>query len=196
MRTPDAAPPSPSGSVPRLAVRRVIAFGLDYLVIAAYGVALGGAAFVIGLTPLGPILSERVNSPLAGHAVSFATLTIPVLLYFALTEASVHRATWGKRRLGLEVTAMSGEGLDLGRSVIRAAVKFLPWELSHAALWRIEGWPTAPAPPSMPVLVVLTVVWLLVLWWFGALFVGSGRPPYDRLAGSRVMRRQAANSRR
>jgi len=194
MLAPPSAPSSAPASVPRLAVRRVLAFALDYLVIAAYGIVLGSVAFVVGLTPLGPWISERVQSPLAGHALSFVTLTLPVLLYFALSEASARRATWGKRRLGLEVVAGNGDGLDVGRAVLRAAVKLLPWEISHAALWRIEGWPTAPEPPSLPVLAGLTVTWLLVLWWIGALFVGSGRPPHDRLAGARVRLRQSTGS--
>ncbi len=186
MLTPPSARSSAPASVPRLAVRRVLAFALDYLVIAAYGVALGSVAFVVGLTPLGPWISERVRTPLAGHALSFVTLTLPVLLYFALSEASTRRATWGKRRLGLEVVSENGGRLDLGRAVLRAAVKLLPWEISHAALWRIEGWPVAPEPPGLPVVAGLAVTWLLVLWWLGALVVGSGRPPHDRLAGARV----------
>src|SRR5207248_6666114 len=76
-------------SVRALGARRVAAFLVDYLVIAAYIGLLAGLSVAISTA-----LHRRLGLPrtdaeeLQGHAVAFLTLTLPVVLYFALSEAS------------------------------------------------------------------------------------------------------------
>jgi len=85
--------------------KRAGAFALDYLVILLYLGILG----LIGLlmNSLGGafawLFTERVRAQISG----FLLVTLPVTLYFALGEASPQKATWGKRRLGLQVTAVT-----------------------------------------------------------------------------------------
>lgn len=107
-------------------------------------------------------------------------------LYFALSEASAREATLGKRRLGLRVVTVDGERLSLGRSLLRSAVKFLPWELAHAAIWQY----TAGSPDELMLPDVLLVAsWTLVAVNVAMAVVDSRhRALHDRAAASLVVR--------
>jgi uncharacterized RDD family membrane protein YckC len=123
-----------------------------------------------------------------GHAVAAATLTLPAVLYTALSEASRRQATVGKRALGLRVVSDGGgRRLPIGRAVLRSLLKFAPWEVAHTALWHTPGWPVRPDPQL--------VTWIgsigslaLAGWYLLSFFVGSRRTPYDRVTGARVVR--------
>ena len=86
------------------------------------------------------------------------------MLYFAVSEASPWQATLGKRALSIRVaTHGAGGRLSFRRTLLRAALKFAPWELAHTVLWRVEGWPLESPQPT-------TVHWLgftLSLLWAG-----------------------------
>jgi uncharacterized RDD family membrane protein YckC len=47
------------------------------------------------------------------------------------------RATWGKRKMELQVTDYNGEKISGWRSLARTALKFIPWEISHTLIWAI-----------------------------------------------------------
>lgn len=163
---------------------RASAFALDYLPIAAYLVVL--VVLGVALREAFPDATARpFGHPVSAQAVGFVLVTLPVALYFALSEASAWRATWGKRRLGLMVVTSDGARLGLGRSFARTAVKLLPWELSHAAVWGIALAGGEPAPVHHA---LLALVWLLV----AANLAGIGvwrRAVYDAAVGTRVVRR-------
>jgi uncharacterized RDD family membrane protein YckC len=112
-------------------------------------------------------VSRAFGQAARAQAIGFVLVTLPVGLYFALSEASGRQATWGKRRLALVVVGPGGGRSGLGRSLARAAVKFVPWELAHAAVWGIA---LAGGEPATVHLVLLALVWTLV----GANVVGSG----------------------
>jgi uncharacterized RDD family membrane protein YckC len=69
------------------------------------------------------------------------TISLPVVLYWVLTEGSSWQATVGKRLLGIRVSR-NGPNVGIARAFIRSAVKFLPFELGHLAfalptpIWR------------------------------------------------------------
>ena len=154
----------------RVSWRRLAAFAVDYLVIACYLGLLYMVGRSVGVT--------WVQTPWQAHLLGFTTLTLPVTLYFALLEA--RGATLGKQVLGLRVTGHRGDPLPLDRSLLRSAVKFLPWELSHTALYRVDSGP----------LTTWQIVFSLSL--LGAaldvleLFTPPHRPLYDRISGARV----------
>ena len=167
--------------------RRVAAYLVDYLAITAYVALLTGASVAAGA---GRRLDFALSgSPALGQFFAFVALTLPVMLYFAVSEASPWQGTLGKRALSIRVAAHgAGSRLSLWRTLLRAALKFAPWELAHTVLWRVEGWPLESPQPT-------TVHWLgfaLSLLWAGwylvSLFVGSQRTRYDRAAASVVVR--------
>ena len=167
--------------------RRVAAWMLDYLVILAYLIVLTAASFVTQLTPAAPVFRSALTKPITAELVGFLTLTGPVILYFAITEASAWQATLGKRALRIVVVGPGGTRLPFGRAIVREAVRFLPWEMAHALIW-----PLALPPHLEPLSVTIggfAVVYLLLIVYLVSLFVGSEhRTVYDRLAGSRVLR--------
>jgi uncharacterized RDD family membrane protein YckC len=168
--------------------RRLAAFGVDYLLIAGYIALLtaeGAGLLRLRGEPLAA--PDTLRARLLGHAAGFVTLTLPVVLYFALAEASPWQATPGKRALGLRVeTVAGGQRVPPGRALLRAAVKLAPWELAHAALWHTPGWPAQPQPTALTAAGSGAAL-LLAAWYVLCLFVGARRPPYDRAAGTRVV---------
>src|SRR5260370_14312695 len=132
-----------------MAKRRLAGFGVDYLIMAAWiGLitAVGfGTSAILGIET-GPVVSQ--TDKLRGHAMAFLSLTLPVILYFAIAESSQWQATVGKRALGLRVQTVAGARVGLGRSLARSAIKFLPWEIAHTAIWHVPRQPfvAIPAP--------------------------------------------------
>ncbi len=166
---------------------RGLAYALDYLLIAAYAAILATATFAAAANPLRSTLTVLLATPASRDAVAFVTIVLPVILYFALQEGSVRQGTWGKRKLGLRVTALDGGQLPLGRAFVRALVKFLPWQIAHTCLFHVLGWPLAPGALPAWVTGGFILVWLLVISYLAPLaFSKSHRTPYDRLAGSEV----------
>lgn len=172
---------------------RILAFAVDYLVISAYLVLLA-ASLALWFTPLGPGFRALFADPAMGELTGIAVLVLPVLLYFSIFEASPWEGTWGKRARGLRVVTLGGERLSLPRALLRNALKLAPWELAHACIWHIPGWPLAPQTPAPWVSAGLVGVWVLVAIYIVSLLLSrSGQTIYDRLAGVYVVRvRQVA----
>ena len=124
-------------------LQRVRAFALDYVVILLYIAAITLLNLVLN-SPFGVNhlvfsithwpFANRVSAQLTG----FMLLTLPISLYFAISESSKQRASWGKKRLGLHVVDATGSRISFGRSVVRTLLKFIPWELSHTLIWTIS----------------------------------------------------------
>jgi uncharacterized RDD family membrane protein YckC len=167
-------------------VRRLIAWALDYVVIAGYLVILAAASIGIQASGLHGLWIAALSNAGSAELAGFVTLTLPVVLYFAFFEASPTGATFGKRALGLRVTALDGSRLSLGRALLRSAVKFLPWELAHFTIWHYVY--AGRANPPAWAAFALAIVYLLVAAYLVTLFVGkSHRTVYDRIAGARVV---------
>src|SRR5680860_217476 len=138
---------------------RIKAFGFDYLILVGYIAVMTGAVF------LAELVAPSVIASLFTHRVSaqltvFLVLTLPVMLYFVGFEASGRHASWGKQRLGLEVRRANGAHLGLARSFARAALKFVPWELSHTLIWQLRFDPDNAARLSTW---GFTAVWVVIL---------------------------------
>lgn len=167
--------------------KRLLAFALDYIIISAYLVVLVILGVVIARTPAGPGFRALFDDPNSAEATAFLLLVVPVLLYFAIFESSRWQATWGKRVLGLREVTTSDERAGFLRALWRNALKLLPWELTHACLWRIPGWPFDPQTPPLWINVGLILVWVIVVVYVASLlFSRTGQTLYDHLAGMRI----------
>ena len=162
-----------------LAIRRLLAFFVDWLVIAAWGGALFGAVVLINAG-----IPSRPSSPWLSQAIGFVAMTLPVLLYFALTESASAQATLGKRALHLHVVRSDGEQLQLSTSLLRSAVKFAPWELGHT----VANQAVYAGASGVPDWVYLPMALSLALpaWWAVSMFRG-GATPYDALTSTKVV---------
>lgn len=115
--------------------RRLGAFTLDYLIILGYLLGITLASFlanaVFGVQQ--GLFADRIRA----QAVGFLLVTLPVALYFALSESSPRQATWGKQRLKLKVIDSAENRVSFWRALARTVLKFLPWEISHTLIWEI-----------------------------------------------------------
>lgn len=168
--------------------RRIGAFVLDNLFIAAYLIFLAAIGTWASVASWGRIYGALWANPAAAQLSAFALLTLPVLLYFALMEASPWQGTFGKRALRLVVvTDGPGRRITLPRSVARSAMKFAPWQLAHSMIYLLT-FSGPSASPSALVIGGFAAVYGLATAYVVTLFVGSRRTVYDRIAGTSVIR--------
>ncbi|GAA2760275.1 RDD family protein [Actinopolymorpha rutila] len=163
--------------------RRVAATALDYAVILGYVGILVGVGFTaraLGVAPEVSGVSGRVLAQLAASLL----LSVPVTTWLAVQEAR-RGATVGKRMLAVEVRRTPDGRVGFPRAAARNALKvLLPWELAHTAIWDLTlriGSPVVDA-------VLLGAVYVLAAAYVVGVFWRSGRTPYDRLAGTTVVR--------
>lgn len=172
-----------------IAVRRIAAYGVDSILILAW---LGLLFLAVTTWSAGDYqVPASLFEKMRGHAIAFLTTTLPVWLYFTLLEASARGATLGKQLLGLHVTTKIGDHLNFSRSALRSMVKFLPWEMSHMAIWYVPG---RPFLDDMPLLNLTMSVAALVLvgTYIVMMFTGRGRTVYDLVTGTTISRRPRA----
>jgi uncharacterized RDD family membrane protein YckC len=163
-----------------IAVRRLLAFAIDWLVVVLWG-GVVFAAVMIATSGNPP----RPENPWKAQAIGILSMTAPVTLYFAFCESSAMRASLGKRILGLVVTRETGGRLLFGSALLRNAVKFVPWEFGHTVAQQaaVSGEGGFPAWVWGPVAVAL----IGPVWWLVSM-IATGRTPYDRWALARVAR--------
>jgi uncharacterized RDD family membrane protein YckC len=169
--------------------RRIAAYFVDYFV---FIVPLLGLLSLCGLALWSFGITPSLDNPWVNQGVVILVLTLPIVLYFALSESSRWQATFGKRLMKMAVVDTSEERATFKQTAIRAVVKFLPWEFFHTIYWHWEGWPTNPAPPTTLQIISLSVGWFVIGWFIVSLFVGSGRTAYDLAAGTIVVKRPSA----
>ncbi|WP_377892265.1 RDD family protein [Alkalihalobacillus sp. R86527] len=161
---------------------RIFAFLIDYLLIALYGVFVVGTLSVILRPYVKPLFT---SSPELAELTGFVMITLPVSLYFIVSECSKWQGTLGKRKMGLRVCDKRGHRIGIGRSVRRTVVKFLPWEVAHFAIWRIM----LPSDFSDSIIYFLLVaVNVTVLFYLFIPFTNKRRKNiYDWIAGTVVI---------
>lgn len=164
-------------STARLGLRRVGAWLLDWLLILVW----------IGLLTVAGLVLDVRSWQLSQTAwdITFALLTVvPITLWLARWES--RGGTPGKRVLRLRVTALHDGPPSLWRALLRNALKVaLPWQLGHLVAADFMSTPVDATVPASTY-VSSVVVYALMALYLGGLFLGSGRPLYDVLAGTDV----------
>lgn len=197
-------------SEPAAGGKRTLAFLIDLVVIYAYVFALLAAS--IGLNSVWPFHQHLADSYALRHLISFATLTLPVLLYFILMERSRWRGTIGKRVMRLAVVSDVGEKSFDGSTsggearpeagaasnnsakpsfrqlVLRNVVKFAPWEMAHIHFHLNPDFFTTGATSTAGWILGLVLPQALVLGYALMIFVRRDhRAPYELLSGTSVV---------
>lgn len=164
--------------------KRILAFALDYVLIFVYIALTLAVGFALFLEPLRPVREALFATALSTWLIQFLVMTLPVTLYFALCESSVWQGTLGKRKLGLRVVDAAGGRVGLARSLIRSAVKFLPWELGHTVFRRALYNPQ----PAWLVNGGIVLIWVLAGAYLASMLVSKKRQAlYDLVAGTFVV---------
>ena len=157
---------------------RIGAFIVDYGVILLWMsalFALAGAGLLQLSDELGPGFAPR----LILQAQAFFLLTFPVYLYFTVFEALGRKATIGKRLTGISVDGSARQ------IVIRNVLKFAPWEIAHIGIWHGMATPFQTSPTVTGWILFIIALSASAIY-LSALFLGSGQPLYDRIAGTHV----------
>jgi len=115
--------------------KRAGAFALDYIIILGY--LLGLALLSLLTNTLFGVNQWLFADRIRAQFVAFLLLTLPMTMYFAVSESSVRQATWGKQRLKLKVAGQDGNRISFWRAFGRTLLKFVPWEISHTLIWQI-----------------------------------------------------------
>ena len=170
------------------ALRRILAYLIDYALILLYISCLTLVSVSLIQSNLSP--SAELPDKLRGHAIGFVTLTFPVWAYFTMLEAFGKNATFGKMLFGIFVRN-EGNGPPGFRAIaLRNLIKFLPWELAHAAIWYVNGRPFLDEMPALNLAICISAI-LIALAYVVMLFLGNGQTLYDRLSHTVVVKKQA-----
>ena len=114
---------------------RLLAFLIDWLIIAAYAAALLGITLVV--TSRFDLDISNV-SPQIGQLIGFVTLTFPIICYFTFTESGNRHASVGKRAFKIRVYDAELKEPKFSNVLVRNLVKFTPWEIAHFGVhWAI-----------------------------------------------------------
>ena len=112
--------------------RRLVAYLIDIMVVFLLLVSLLQLAVFVPLRHFVIGSEDWFRSGWHTEAYTWLTISLPVWLYFILFEISPWKATPGKRLLRLQtVDVSSGGRIGFFRSLLRTAIKLLPWELAH-----------------------------------------------------------------
>lgn len=169
----------------RLALRRIGASLIDWASILAWAAVI--AAVGIPLSVAG-FLTRRTNV-VELNIIGALLLVIPIVLGMAALESRAAAATLGKRVLGLTVRTAGGEPAFL-TSLLRNALKIgVPWLIGHAAAFALSTGNDRSGGVTTGVWILTAAAYGLPILYVASLFVGDGRTPYDRIAGTRVTSR-------
>ncbi|XKE95577.1 RDD family protein [Metaplanococcus flavidus] len=164
---------------------RLKAFTLDYLWIFLYLCLIVLLTMVIAPGIQGFFYGPLGNAQLTG----FLLVTLPVSLYFALGDSVLFKGTYGKKKAGIQVVNVQGKSTGIFRSVIRVIIKFLPWELSHFLVYRLVNLDEGEFP--LHLMMIGSLIYLLIfIYILTAIFSKENRSLYDRLSGTKVVKRK------
>jgi uncharacterized RDD family membrane protein YckC len=169
-------------------VRRLKAFAVDYIIITVYAAVLFLTTKLVSLASGLNLQNTRV---VALHLISFLTLTLPVILYFAFYEHSKRGGTVGKRKYNLQVAAYCAHNITKPgfiQLLVRNTIKFLPWVLAH--FFVIELIQNAELKRQTPTWIFTGLIGsqLLALVYFICLVVSKqNRSIYEVISKTRVI---------
>lgn len=162
---------------------RLKAFLIDYLFILAYLTML----FTINVFIFPDLQKLFQRSMAVAQFTGFLMVTLPVSLYFVVSEVMFNGQTVGKKKLNMQVVGADGEKISLWKSIFRTILKFLPWEMSHFLIYRLMEIGEEPVPVFY-MFVGICIYVLMFLYILTAIFTKKKQALYDRMAKTKVVR--------
>lgn len=167
-------------------IMRFKAFMLDYLLIFAYLVVL--AIFNILIFP--SVQSLFSGSLVVAQVTGFLMVTLPVSLYFIISDSVIGRQSLGKRYMGIKVVNERYEAITILHAICRTILKFLPWELSHYLVYRLVYLGDAEVPLNYYIVggIIYTLMFAYILT---TLFTKRKRSLYDIVVRTQVIKAES-----
>jgi len=164
-------------------IARVGAYGIDMLIgMAGVGIT---QALLYKLNPLVPLVKASLPVPPGSlHLWVFATVTIPLILFYAITVSSAAQATPGMRLMGIHIAMAHGGLVPLSIALMRSAVMLIPFELNHVFMFH-----AFPNRERMPWIMWVgpAVVFAVIAVWIAPMIVGARHQGVHDLAGGTVV---------
>ena len=159
------------------------AFLIDYILIFAYL-----ALLVMINVFLFPSVQELFQGSLIkAQLVGFLMVTLPVSIYFILSDSVFGGRSFGKKKMGIQVVGANGKTLSVPRAIFRTVLKFIPWELSHFLVYRLVfiGDEAVPLSYSLIGAVIYALMFGYILT---AIFTKKKQSLYDIIAKTYVVK--------
>lgn len=164
--------------------QRVLAYLGDGLVLYLAIFAVQGVILQLGLNPIVKLMDQG-ETP-AGwqlHLWVFMVVSVPLWVYYTLTQSSTHQATWVMRWFNLQTISLNGALVTKTQALLRSVVMLLPFELNHTALFG-----TIPDPAGYLTIALITLTWVLIGGNFAAiLFTEKQQTLHDWIAGTTIV---------
>ncbi len=162
----------------KLVFRRFAAFCIDYIIIAVFMLLLFWISQILNLKDL-------ILTPISGQFLSFFSLTLPVFLYFFLSEKSKNRATIGKKIMNISICSYSSN--KKLRIFQRNILKFLPWEIAHTGVHWIVFYSKHENNTPLWVLFLLILPQIILMFYVFTIITSRGESSiYDQIANSKI----------
>lgn len=162
---------------------RLKAFLIDYLFILAYLAML----FIINVFIFPDLQKLFQGSMAVAQFIGFLMVTLPVSLYFVISEVMFNGQSIGKKKLNMQAVGADGEKISLWKSIFRTALKFLPWEMSHFLIYRLMELGEEPMP-VLYMIVGICIYALMFLYILTSIFTKKKQAFYDRIAKTKVVK--------
>lgn len=171
------------GAMPAGIWIRLKAFLFDYIWLLSYLLLI-----LVFTTFIAPGIQHLFSGSLViAQLTGFLLVTLPISLYFAICDSKRFKGTYGKQKMNLQVVSRSGEGIRFRRSLLRVAIKFMPWELSHFLVYRLVAIGDGQVPVYLMVIGGI-VYGLMIAYMLTAALSKEKRTLYDRLSGTKVVK--------
>ncbi|WP_416150757.1 RDD family protein [Salipaludibacillus sp. HK11] len=162
---------------------RLKAFLIDYLLILVY-------LFVIfvGNIFLFPSLQDFfTGSLIVAQLTGFLMVTLPISLYFIVSDSKIGRQSYGKKKTGIQVVDNAGAPLSMKRITLRTVIKFAPWELSHFLVYRLVYIADGEVPILYYIIggLIYSLIFAYILF---AIFTKKKQSIYDLIAKTQVVK--------
>ena len=162
-------------------LQRMKAFLIDYLFILCYIAFL----LVVSLFLFPPIRQLFLGPQWLAQLGGFLLLTLPVALYFIISDSTIGGQSFGKSKMGIKVVGINGKSVSVIHMIGRTILKLLPWELSHYLVYRLMNIEDVPLHDY----VIGSLIYMLV---FGnilaATFTKKKQSLYDIILQTRVIK--------
>ncbi|MFK3937772.1 RDD family protein [Alkalihalobacillus sp. NPDC078783] len=162
---------------------RLKAFMYDYILIICY---LGLLALV-NLFVFPSLQTFFAGSLVIAQLTGFLMVTLPISLYFILSDSTLFGQSFGKKKARIRVVDVHGKPVSILRLTIRTILKFLPWELSHFLVYRLVYLEEGSVPLTYTLIGIL-IYGLMFLYIGTALFTKKKQSVYDLLTRTFVVR--------
>ena len=158
---------------------------IDYVFILIYIALLLGTTSLVSW--VFKLKLDTLN-PAAAELIAFATLTLPVILYFMLSENGRYAGTIGKRKMGLHVVSKALTKATIGQLLLRNCIKFLPWELAHFFIFQLFYFnSTSNTTPGWVLAGLITSQLLAIIYLLFMIFNKNNRSIYELFSQTRVV---------